>query len=91
MECIFIKKCNCYEYRFLSLEELKKLFNYLEVWKFTKKICRKDLSVYYNPEKCGFYGFLRVVGEKHYYRIYLNKENFKKVGEIVKKGYNEKI
>lgn len=90
MECIFIKKINCYEYRFLSEEELKKLYNYLDVWKSTAKICRKDFSMYYNPEKNGdIHGFVRVVGEKHYYRIYLNKENFLKIAEIVKKGWTK--
>lgn len=87
MECIFYKNLNLYEYRFLSVEEYKKLFDYLEVWKSMQKICRKDLSVYYNPEKNDIHGFLRVVGEKHYYRVYLDKENFLKVAKIVKKGW----
>lgn len=90
MEVIYFKNLNCYEYRFLNEEELKKLYDYLEKWKTLNKISRKDLSMYYNPEKTGkIYGFVRVVGEKYYYRIYLNKENFLKVAQIVQKGWHK--
>lgn len=92
MNCKFNKKLNCYIYRFLGNEELKKLYDYLEIWQKSNKIFRKDLSMYYNPEIFNSVyvhdGFLRIVGEKHYYRIYLDKENFLKVAKIVKKGFN---
>lgn len=69
----------------LGPEEIKELFDYLYKWQKENKISKKDLSMYYCPDT-GRTGYLRVVGDKHYYHIYLDKQTFENVGKIVKKG-----